>query len=100
LRFAGIDIGATSIDVAVTNGELEILGHVAAPCDVHEGPNVVLDRALGMVDKLRGVPAIGAARDREPADRALGTRRHRRRDRSDPAHQRPRVLRLLRSGEE
>jgi glucokinase-like ROK family protein len=54
LRFAGIDIGATSIDVAVTNGELEILGHVAAPCDVREGPKVVLDRALDMVEKLRG----------------------------------------------
>ncbi|MFB9836320.1 ROK family transcriptional regulator, partial [Actinoallomurus acaciae] len=54
LRFAGIDIGATSIDVAVTNAELEILGHVAAPCDVREGPDVVLDRALAMVEKLRG----------------------------------------------
>lgn len=53
LRFAGIDIGATSIDVAVTNGELEILGHAAEPCDVREGPTVVLDRALAMLDKLR-----------------------------------------------
>ena len=53
LRFAGVDIGATSIDVAVTNGELEILGHVSAPCDVREGPTVVLDRALDMLDKLR-----------------------------------------------
>jgi glucokinase-like ROK family protein len=55
LRFAGIDIGATSIDVAVTNGELEILGHQAASCDVREGPAVVLDRALAMLDKLRGL---------------------------------------------
>ena len=54
LRFAGVDIGATSIDVAVTNGELEILGHVSAPCDVREGPGVVLERALDMLDKLRG----------------------------------------------
>jgi glucokinase-like ROK family protein len=55
LRFAGIDIGATSIDVAVTNGELEILGHMAASCDVREGPAVILDRALAMLDKLRGL---------------------------------------------
>jgi glucokinase-like ROK family protein len=55
LRFAGIDIGATSVDVAVTNGELEILGHVAASCDVREGPAVILDRALAMLDKLRGL---------------------------------------------
>jgi glucokinase-like ROK family protein len=54
LRFAGIDIGATSIDIAVTNGELEILGHLAVPCDVREGPTVVLDRALAMLDKLCG----------------------------------------------
>ncbi|GLY85283.1 ROK family transcriptional regulator [Actinoallomurus iriomotensis] len=54
LRFAGIDIGATSIDVAVTNAELEILGHVSAPCDVREGPDVVLGRALAMAEKLRG----------------------------------------------
>jgi glucokinase-like ROK family protein len=53
LRFAGIDIGATSIDIAVTNGELEILGHVSAPCDVREGPDAVLDRAFDMLDKLR-----------------------------------------------
>ncbi|MEV5708689.1 ROK family transcriptional regulator [Actinoallomurus sp. NPDC052274] len=54
LRVVGIDIGATSIDVAVTNGELEILGHVSAPCNVREGPDVVLDRALDLLGKLRG----------------------------------------------
>ncbi|MFL6055259.1 MAG: ROK family protein [Actinoallomurus sp.] len=54
LRLVGIDIGATSIDVAVTNGELEILGHVSTPCSVREGPDVVLDRALELLAKLRG----------------------------------------------
>jgi glucokinase-like ROK family protein len=53
LRVVGIDIGATSIDVAVTNGELEILGHVSMPCNVREGPDVVLERALDLVGKLR-----------------------------------------------
>ena len=54
LRVVGIDIGATSIDVAVTNGELEILGHAAMPCNVREGPDVVLERALDLLGKLRG----------------------------------------------
>jgi glucokinase-like ROK family protein len=54
LRVVGIDIGATSIDIAVTNGELEILGHVSTPCNVREGPDVVLDRALDLLAKLRG----------------------------------------------
>lgn len=53
LRFVAFDIGATSIDVAVTNGELEILGHVGEPCDVRQGATVVLDRALELLGKLR-----------------------------------------------
>ncbi|MEU6040174.1 ROK family transcriptional regulator [Actinomadura sp. NPDC047616] len=53
LRFAGIDIGATSIDVAVTNGEMEVLGHLAEPCDIRQGPEVVLDRGLDLLGKLR-----------------------------------------------
>ncbi|MBX6768901.1 MAG: ROK family protein, partial [Actinomadura rubrobrunea] len=53
LRFVGIDIGATSIDVAVTNGEMEILGHLAEPCDVRQGPEAVLDRAFELLGKLR-----------------------------------------------
>ncbi|GAA3152931.1 ROK family transcriptional regulator [Planomonospora alba] len=53
LRFAAIDIGATSVDVAVTDGELEILGHVAEPCDVRDGPVAVLDRALTLLGKLQ-----------------------------------------------
>ncbi|MET8162103.1 ROK family transcriptional regulator [Sphaerisporangium sp. NPDC005289] len=53
LRFAGIDIGATSVDVAVTNGELEILGHVSQPCEVREGPAIVLGLAMELLAKLR-----------------------------------------------
>jgi glucokinase-like ROK family protein len=53
LRFVGIDIGATSVDVAVTNGELTILGHVAEPVDVRDGPQRVLGCALELVGKLR-----------------------------------------------
>src|SRR5690242_21919706 len=34
LRFVGIDIGATSIDVAITDGELRLLGHATQSTDV------------------------------------------------------------------
>ena len=53
LRFVAFDIGATSVDVAVTNGELQILGHVSEPCDVRQGATAVLDRALELLGKLR-----------------------------------------------
>lgn len=53
LRFLGVDIGATSVDVAVTNPELEILGHVNQPMDVREGPVAVFDQVLALVAKLR-----------------------------------------------
>lgn len=53
LRFVGIDIGATSIDVAVTNGELEVLGHASDAIDVREGPDAVLERAIQLVGKVR-----------------------------------------------
>jgi glucokinase-like ROK family protein len=53
LRFVAFDIGATSVDVAVTNGELQVLGHVSEACDVRQGATVVLDRALGLLAKLR-----------------------------------------------
>ncbi|HEX6756213.1 MAG TPA: ROK family transcriptional regulator [Mycobacteriales bacterium] len=52
-RFLGIDIGATSIDVAVTDGELHVLSHMAEPIDIRQGPEVVLRRALELVGKLR-----------------------------------------------
>jgi glucokinase-like ROK family protein len=52
-RFLGVDIGATSIDVAVTDGELRVLSHEAEPIDIRRGPEVVLRRALELVGKLR-----------------------------------------------
>ncbi|KRV48028.1 ROK family transcriptional regulator [Wenjunlia vitaminophila] len=53
LRFLGIDIGATSVDVAVTNPELEVLGHLTQPMDVREGPVAVFEQVLAMAAKLR-----------------------------------------------
>jgi glucokinase-like ROK family protein len=52
-RFLGIDIGATSIDVAVTDGELRRLSHEAEPIDVRQGPEIVVRRTLELVGKLR-----------------------------------------------
>ncbi|MFE7231492.1 ROK family protein [Streptomyces sp. NPDC002405] len=53
LRFLGVDIGATSVDVAVTNAELDVLGHVAETLDVREGPVAVFERVLALAGKLR-----------------------------------------------
>ncbi|MGW4983055.1 ROK family transcriptional regulator [Streptomyces mirabilis] len=53
LRFLGIDIGATSADVAVTNAELEVLGHRSQPIDVREGPVAVFEQVLDMAGKLK-----------------------------------------------
>lgn len=53
LRFLAVDIGATSIDVAVTNAELEILGHLNHAMDVREGPVAVFEQVLAMVGKLK-----------------------------------------------
>src|SRR5215212_7274578 len=52
-RFLGIDIGSTSIDVAVTDGELRVLSHATEPIDIRQGPEVVIGRALELVGKLR-----------------------------------------------
>lgn len=53
LRFLGVDIGATSIDVAVTNAELEVLGHLNHPMDVREGPVAIFEQVLSMAAKLK-----------------------------------------------
>lgn len=58
LRFVGIDIGATSVDVAITDGELRILAHAADEIDIRQGPVAVLQHAVSLVEKLR---ADGAA---------------------------------------
>ncbi|MFE0424542.1 ROK family protein [Streptomyces sp. NPDC058953] len=53
LRFLGVDIGATSVDVAVTNAELEVLGHLNHPMDVRDGPVAVFEQVLAMAAKLK-----------------------------------------------
>ncbi len=53
LGFLGIDIGSTSIDVAITNARLEILHQISAACDIKTGPHEVLSQVEDIVAKLR-----------------------------------------------
>lgn len=53
LRFLGVDIGATSVDVAVTDARMGVLASAGEPVDVREGPDVVLAVVLDLVGKLR-----------------------------------------------
>ncbi len=53
LAFVGIDIGSTSIDVALTNAQLEVLAQISEDCDIRQGPQPVLSRVRELVSKLR-----------------------------------------------
>ncbi len=53
LRFVGVELGATSMRVAVTDGRLGVLTRAAAPrADIRRGPELVLAEALEMTRKL------------------------------------------------
>jgi glucokinase-like ROK family protein len=53
LRFLGIDIGATSVDVALTDAHLSVVEQISEPIDVRNGPEAVLAVVLELVGKLR-----------------------------------------------
>ncbi|KHL17125.1 UNVERIFIED_CONTAM: ROK family transcriptional regulator [Mumia flava] len=52
LRFVGIDVRATSVHVAVTDGRLTVLSRTSQPSDVRRGPELVLADALALTRKL------------------------------------------------
>jgi glucokinase-like ROK family protein len=52
-RFLSIDIGASTIDVAVTDGELRLLSRVTEHTELRQGPNAVIGQALDLITKLR-----------------------------------------------
>lgn len=52
LRYVGVEIGATSIGVALTNGYLEVLDFVEEPADVRPGPEPVLERARELIRQI------------------------------------------------
>ena len=47
-----VDLGATSLDVAITDLHVNILAHEAQPVDVAEGPAVILDLVTRMARQL------------------------------------------------
>lgn len=58
---AGVDIGATSIDLALADFRGEIVERYAEPADVRDGPEAVLDRATQLVIEM--LSARGAAKN-------------------------------------
>ena len=53
LTFVGVDIGSTSIDVALTTAQIEVQAQVSEDSDIREGPQVVLSRVRELITKLR-----------------------------------------------
>jgi glucokinase-like ROK family protein len=53
LRFAAVDLGASSIDVEITDGRLEPVAAYAEPADIRSGPQAVLRRVSEILAKLR-----------------------------------------------
>jgi glucokinase-like ROK family protein len=79
LRFAAVDLGASSIDVEVVNGRLEPVAAYAEPAEIRSGPKAILQRvnelllkakADGAYSKLNavgiGVPGPVSFRDGVP----------------------------------
>ncbi|SDI13877.1 ROK family protein (putative glucokinase) [Nonomuraea jiangxiensis] len=53
LRFAGVDLGITSIDVEITDGRLEPVAAYSEAADIRSGPQAVLSRVGDILAKLR-----------------------------------------------
>jgi glucokinase-like ROK family protein len=53
LRFAAVDLGASSIDIEVTNGRLEPVASCQEPADIRSGPKAVLHRINELLAKVR-----------------------------------------------
>ncbi|WP_203705561.1 ROK family protein [Asanoa iriomotensis] len=53
LRFAAVDLGASSIDVEVVNGRLEPVAHYAEPADIRSGPKGILLRVNELLHKAK-----------------------------------------------
>ncbi|MEH0974268.1 ROK family protein [Micromonospora sp. CPCC 205546] len=53
LRFAAVDLGASSVDVEVVNGRLEPVAAYAEAADIRTGPKVILQRVNELLHKAR-----------------------------------------------
>lgn len=58
MRFAGVDLGATSIDVEVTDGRLEPVAAYSEPADIRSGPKAILNRVNELLAKMRAEGAF------------------------------------------
>jgi glucokinase-like ROK family protein len=54
LRFLGVDVGATSVTVAVTDGRCEVLASESQDCLVRQGPVPVLGLVRTLADQVLG----------------------------------------------
>ena len=52
LRFIAADVGATSINVAVTDGRCEVMAIESEDCEVRLGPTPVLDRVIDLASRV------------------------------------------------
>src|SRR5215207_10164746 len=52
IRFAAIDLGATSLDVEITDGRLEPVGSYSEPADIRSGPKPILHRVDDILAKF------------------------------------------------
>ncbi|GAA4468283.1 ROK family transcriptional regulator [Phytohabitans houttuyneae] len=53
LRFAAVDLGASSVDVEVTNGRLEQIAAYNENADIRSGPKVILQRVNELLAKAK-----------------------------------------------
>ncbi|WP_433302065.1 ROK family protein [Actinoplanes sp. CA-030573] len=53
LRFAAVDLGASSIDIEVTNGRLEPVAAYREAADIRSGPKAILQRVNELLAKAR-----------------------------------------------
>jgi glucokinase-like ROK family protein len=52
LRFIAADVGATSVNVAVTDGRCEVLASQSEDCEVRQGPTPVLGRVVDLANRV------------------------------------------------
>jgi glucokinase-like ROK family protein len=53
LRFGAVDLGATSLDIEITDGRLEPVASCSEATDIRSGPVPVLDRVSELLHKMR-----------------------------------------------
>ena len=57
IRFAAVDLGATSLDVEITDGRLEPVAAYAEPADIRSGPKAILHRVDEILAKFQAAGA-------------------------------------------